>query len=112
MDTPTLEITAAAREALLQQMASITSYQPVVAIDWCVGASWGQLLPNSEENITVLGPHWAIGYNDSAKVPPTEVFEISGIPFVFGVPGKMIHRLSGATLNYIAGNFEVEERAI
>jgi hypothetical protein len=112
VEAPSLEVTPAAVEAIRREMSSIAEYQPIAVLSWVVGTSWGELLPNGEENITVLGPHWDVGYHSRAKLPPEEIFEISGIPITFGAPTKMMHWLSGATLDYIGGRFEVQKRAI
>lgn len=112
LEAPSLEVTPAAVEAIRREMSSIAEVQPIAVLSWVGGSSWGELLPNGEENITVLGPHWDVGYHSRANVPPEEVVEISGIPFAFGAPARMMHWLGGATLDYMGGRFEVQKRAI
>ena len=112
MKAPSLEVTLAAVAAIRREMSSIAECQPIGVLSWVVGSSWGEMLPNGEENITVLGPHWEVGYHSSARIPSEETCEISGIRFTFAAPAKMMHWLSGATLDYIGGRFEVQKRAI
>lgn len=93
-------------------MTSLSEREPIAVLSWIVGSSWGEIAANGEENIHVRGPHWGIGYHGRAKLPPEEIVELAGIPFTFAVPGKMMHRLNGATLDYVDGEFEVTRRAI
>src|SRR5262245_14196480 len=103
-ERPDLEVTPPAMEVLRQQMALICEYTPVVVLAWVIGASWGRILPNGEEDIHVRGPHWGIGFHDRAKLPANEVVELAGIPFTFGGTAEKIEWLSGATLDFIDGD--------
>ena len=97
---------------LRKQMSSLTEIEPVVVLAWVVGASWGEILPNGEENIHLRGPHWGVGFDSRARLPAEEVFELNGVPIAFGVPASKMQWLDGATLDFIGGKFEVTKRAI
>ena len=92
-------------------MNDITEFKPIAAVVWSVAGSAGYQLPNGEQKIVDLGPHWGVGFHNSAKIPVDEIVEIDGIPFVFDMSSSS-KRLHGARLDYANGDFVVEENAI
>ena len=110
MIPPSLNLTVAAKAALVSWMASITDFQPVVCVLWMIAGSRGQLLPDGTEEFEFLGPHWTVGFHNAAKLPADEICDIDGIAFVFDY-GKRFPRLNGATLDYLDGSFVVIEYA-
>jgi len=111
MATPGLRITAAAKAALLGDMARITEYKAVASVVWCLSGSEGHLRPDGSEAIEVQGPHWGVGYYSPSKVPAASIVQIEGIPFAF-VQEDAATRLAGATLDYAKDRYVVIERAI
>lgn len=92
-------------------MNDITEFRPIAAVVWYESGSAGYELPDGEQKIADLGPHWGVGFHNSAKIPADEIVEIDGIPFVFDMTSSS-KRLDGVQLDYANGYFVVKENAI
>jgi len=100
-----LRVTVEARSELLRLIGEAPLSQPIACVSWVFDE-----MRSDGEKVLHRGPHWGLGFYSAEQVPPENVVEIEGIPFVFGADDAV--RLNGATLDLVHGEFVVNERAI
>ena len=83
-------------------MGSIAEAHPIAYVGWVLDQVSG-----TGDDAVHLGPGWGVGFYSSSQVPLEAVSHIDGIPFIFEADAT--HRLNGATLDFVEGQFVVNE---
>ena len=112
VEAPQIQLTPEARSALQRQLASSNVPEPHATVLWASGGVRSFADNSGKTHAESLGPHgWRVAVYSGVTLAPGQKCEIDGVPFCVVQP-KWTQRLSGATLHWRNGKFEVEERAI